>query len=698
MTFLAPLFLLGALAITLPVVFHLIRRTTREHTLFSSLMFLTPTPPRLTRRSRLEHILLLVLRCAVLVLLAAGFARPLIKRSVTNDQPAATARRVLVLVDTSASMRRADLWRDARDRVETILSKASPIDQVAVYTFDRQVNPVVSFDEWNSSAVGARRALVSGKLAAISPGWSSTDLGNALITAAETLADIGGKAPLGPGEIVLVSDFQEGSRLEQIQGYEWPKGVQVSQEVLKPKHESNAALQLVTELNESSAKTDPAVRVRVSNAANSKREQFKVGWTQPDGRTFTGRPLEIYVPAGQSRIVPVPAPEGGQTLERIVLQGDDEDFDNTIFAIPPEKAQATVLYIGGESEKSPSQQLYFVQRAFQETRRQAVRVLVRAPQAPLSAAELQSATLVLVADPLPEGLAMALREQVVTGKTVFVTMKNDRVSSTLARLLKLEQLTLEEGRPNNYALLGQIDFRHPLFAPFADPRFSDFTKIHFWKYLRMKDGEISGAHTLARFDSGDPALVEVPAGRGRILILTSGWAPEDSQLALSTKFVPLLYSILEQSGAPAPPPQQYHVGDIVPLTSWAQTGQSPLSIRLPDSSVLNLAAGETNLTKTFLPGVYAVTSAQPARRLAVNLDAAESRTAPLPLDELERLGAPMARQAVTPTHEDGRQIRLKNAELESRQKLWRWFITLTLGLLLVETWLAGRTARRTTAS
>ena len=84
MSFLAPLFLFGALAIGLPVLFHLIRRTTRERTIFSSLMFLQPTPPRLTRRSRLEHILLLLLRCLVLCLLALGFARPFFKQAVSK--------------------------------------------------------------------------------------------------------------------------------------------------------------------------------------------------------------------------------------------------------------------------------------------------------------------------------------------------------------------------------------------------------------------------------------------------------------------------------------------------------------------------------------------------------------------------------------------------------------------------------------
>ena len=82
MSFLSPLFLLGAAAILGPFVFHLIRRVTREKVPFSSLMFLQPTPPRLTRKSRLEHIFLLLLRCLALIFLAMAFARPYF----ANDQ------------------------------------------------------------------------------------------------------------------------------------------------------------------------------------------------------------------------------------------------------------------------------------------------------------------------------------------------------------------------------------------------------------------------------------------------------------------------------------------------------------------------------------------------------------------------------------------------------------------------------------
>jgi hypothetical protein len=694
MSFLAPLFLLGALAVSLPVVFHLIRRTTRERTQFSSLMFLLPSPPRLTRRSRLENILLLVLRCTVIGLLALGFARPFFKRAMNVEPSSAEARRLVVLVDASASMRRADLWTNATARVEAILRQTSPLDQVALSTFDRQVTPVVTFEEWNGTPAGDRVALAKNKLSEISPGWSATHLGNALISAAEALADTSGKLFMGRRQIVLVSDLQEGSRLEQLQGYEWPKGIEVTIEPLKAKHVGNAGLQLVTSSEETETKADAAVRVRVSNAPESKQEQFRIGWAQPNGTGLAGKPIEIYVPPGQSRIVPVPVPATIGALDRIVLQGDEEGFDNIVFVLPPEQASASVVYLGADVEGDTREPLYYVQRAFQKTQRQTVRVVARAPNQPVSPDEMKSASLFIITGAPSQETTKTLREQVTAGKTLLMVLDGAATEGNLARLLGLDHLQVEDGRVTTYAMLAEIDFRHPLLAPFADPRFSDFTKIHFWKYRRLDPTAIPGARVLAKFDSGDPAILETSIGKGHVLVLTSGWRPQESQLALSTKFVPLLYSMLELSGGAPPVAARYQVGDLISLASLVGAEHGPLVIRTPDGQGLNLAVTETNFSQTTTPGIYSVVSLEPQKRFAVNLDPSESRTSPLAPDELERLGVPLSTQAPPAVRQNARQTRLQNAELENRQKLWRTLLLAALTVLLLETWLAGRTARR----
>src|SRR3954471_2364476 len=105
---LAPLYLAGFTALALPLVFHLIRRTPRGRREFSSLMFLVPSPPRLTRRSRLDQILLLLMRLTALALLAFAFARPFFRQTATLALDELPARRVAILIDASASMRRSD--------------------------------------------------------------------------------------------------------------------------------------------------------------------------------------------------------------------------------------------------------------------------------------------------------------------------------------------------------------------------------------------------------------------------------------------------------------------------------------------------------------------------------------------------------------------------------------------------------------
>ncbi|NDD39735.1 MAG: VWA domain-containing protein, partial [Verrucomicrobia bacterium] len=338
MSFLTPFFLLGALAVALPVLFHLIRQTSKEQTEFSSLMFLLPVPPRVTRRSRIEHILLLVLRSLVVCLLAFAFARPFLPKADSADLASGPGRHIVVLVDTSASMRREGLWAEARAKAEGVLRSTTPADSVAIFTFDREVRRLVAFEQWATTAAGQRVTLAITALAKTTPGWQGTQLGQALINAATALDDVraenGQLIPRGTRQIVLISDLQEGSRLDSLQAFEWPKDTELLVELVKAKLPTNAGLQLLADTDDNERQPGEAVaRIRVSNSTDAKREQFQVGWS--DGREFVGKPQDVYVPPGQTRVVALGPPPLGTAPERVLLRGDDDPFDNTIALIPP---------------------------------------------------------------------------------------------------------------------------------------------------------------------------------------------------------------------------------------------------------------------------------------------------------------------------------------------------------------------------
>lgn len=695
MNFLAPLFLLGALAVAAPVVFHLIRRTTRDRTRFSSLLFLQPDPPRLTQRSRIENWLLLLLRAAALALLALAFSRPFLRTETPLNSNPGKNRRLVILVDTSASMQRDGLFPAAREKAEELLRGAGPGDQAALWTFDATTRRLMDFTEWTALPAESRAATASGRLAEVKPGWGNTPLAAALTTAAERLAEIPpGETSPGGGEIILISDFQEGSRVEGLQGWEWPREVFVTSIALTPKQTGNAGLQLAPDSSPLAAGEAPQARVRLWNAPDSTGEQFQIGWAATGG-AFTGPAQDVVVPPGQSKVVSLPWPAASALPSRILLKGDTASFDNTVFTAPPAVVEVAASYFGAESLTDSKKPLFFLNRALPESRQVSVKLNPVPPEAPLPVILPGQPAIFFANGAIPPVHASFLHQQLQSGRTALLIL-SAAAAPALAEITGTGAVPLEDIKAVTYGMLSEIDFKHPLFVPFADPRFSDFTKIRFWHYTKFAATALPGSRVLARFDSGDPALVEVPVGQGRLMVLASGWQPEASQLALSSKFVPMLSSLLEWSGAVITPPAQFFAGQAVALNLLGLTGVGPVSVRHPDGTTTTVTPEAGAFTAATQPGLYTATGGILTKTFAVNLDPAESRTLPLPTDELDRLGVPVrragSRESVDPSSGPAPAV-----ETESRQKLWRWIMIAALAVLLIETLLAGLSARRAPA-
>ena len=695
MNFLAPLFLLGALAVAAPVVFHLIRRTTRDRTRFSSLLFLQPDPPRLTQRSRIENWLLLLLRAAALALLALAFSRPFLRTETPLNSNPGKNRRLVILVDTSASMQRDGFFPAAREKAEELLRGAGPGDHAALWTFDATTRRLMDFTEWTALPAESRAATASGRLAEVKPGWGNTQLAAALTTAAERLAEIPpGETSPGGGEIILISDFQEGSRVEGLQGWDWPREVFVTSIALTPKQTGNAGLQLAPDSSPLAAGEAPQARVRLWNAPDSTGEQFQIGWAATGG-AFTGPAQDVVVPPGQSKVVSLPWPAASALPSRILLKGDTASFDNTVFTAPPAVVEVAASYFGAESLTDSKKPLFFLSRALPESRQVSVKLNPVPPEAPLPVILPGQPVIFFANGAIPPVQATFLHQQLQSGRTALLIL-SAAAAPALAEITGTGAVPLEDIKAVTYGMLSEIDFKHPLLVPFADPRFSDFTKIRFWHYTKFAATALPGSRVLARFDSGDPALVEVPVGQGRLLVLASGWQPEASQLALSSKFVPLLSSLLEWSGAVITPPAQFFAGQAVALNLLGLTGAGPVSVRHPDGTTTTVTPEAGAFTAATQPGLYTATGGTLTKTFAVNLDPAESRTLPLPTDELDRLGVPVrragSRESVDPSSGPAPAV-----ETESRQKLWRWIMIAALAVLLIETLLAGLSARRAPA-
>ncbi|HSV15276.1 MAG TPA: BatA domain-containing protein, partial [Tepidisphaeraceae bacterium] len=494
MNFLTPLYIAGALAVALPIVFHLIRRTPRNRQPFSSLMFLTESPPRLTRRSRLSDILLLILRGLALVLLALAFARPYFYRKADMNLSASQGKRIAIMVDTSASMRRGDLWQQATQQVDRVLAEVTPADEVSLFLFGRTVHPAFTFDQWNQLDAAHRAAMLRARLAEAKPSWLSTNLGDALATVANQLAESRASekyADLSRRQIVLVSDVQQGAHVEALQGHEWPENVLLDVRAVATKQTTNASLQLVKDdPNAPDTAAGKRLRVRVSNQPNSTSDQFAISWANDRGPLAAIELQKVYVAPGRSQVIKIDWPPADAHADRLILSGDDFDFDNTLYVARPPQAIARVAYIGADDGNDPKAMGYYLQSAVAgDSAERKTEFVQRRPDA-ITDADLIGARLVVVtAAPSKDRVAVIRNFLENSAGAVLWPITDPSAAAPLGRLMGVDSPQIEETSSGDYSLISRIDQDNPIFAAFSDSRFADFTKIHFWKHRRVRFGD-----------------------------------------------------------------------------------------------------------------------------------------------------------------------------------------------------------------
>jgi aerotolerance regulator-like protein/VWA domain-containing protein len=717
MTPLAPLYLLGALAVVGPILFHLWRRTPRGRREFSTLMFLTQSPPRVTSRSRIEHWLLLLLRGAIVCLLALAFARPLWRTATSEPEQANDEELVAVLVDTSASLRRDGAWPDLMRQVSEQLSKLPAKATVALFRFDDRWTAVADFSELKTLEPTARRELVRARLNELKPTWGGTNLGEALVRTASALQEAQtDRAWPAKLRILLASDLPTGANLDALHGFEWPGDLRVEPLVAQATSSSNAGLQLV-ERNLDLG--DDLLRVRVTNSADARKESFSLRW---EGSAAAAVP--VYVPPGQSRVIAPPKRPEEAASTSLILTGDDHDFDNKVHIAEARSETKLVVYCGTDKPDDPEGLRFYLEGVFAASRRYRIEMigwrenwkenpltLSLSPQGRGEGTRGERPSLVVLVEPEADAGAF-VTGHLASGGAVLIAARSPNNGTASLKQCGLEDVSLTEATVRRDAMLGDIDFEHSLFAPFAESQFSDFTGIRFWKHralagLVRSDSEsnrevVSRAdgtpqsgmpRVLCRFDDGSPAFVEFTVGKGRVWLMTAGWHPSDSQLARSSKFPPLMFRMLEQAAGVVSRPESVSVGSSIPWPTSAAGFASRGTVRLPDGRAVTDLPLESAFAETDQPGLYGLEVEGRSDTVAVNLAVEESRTAPLPIEQLESLGVRLgtAERPEDVRRAKDRERQLQLVELEQTQKLWRWGLLAVIGLLLIETWLAGRT-------
>ncbi|MEM8733169.1 MAG: BatA domain-containing protein [Planctomycetota bacterium] len=690
MGLLAPLYAIAALAIAGPIVFHLIRRQPRGQTQFSSLRFLKPTPPKLTQRSRLDNLLLLLLRALALGLIALAFMRPYF-REASLLAVDADGRNVALLVDTSGSMQRESVWRAAMEETQAVLADLAPGDSLSLYTIDRELTSIIGLQQEGSDPLATQQA-VKAELKNLKPTWRRSRLAEGISGLAELMdSDRLGEANPVASKIVLISDLQRSAEVDSLQGFAWPDALQLDVRVVRPDVPGNARLSLM-------AAEEDSLAVRIQNSEDALTSTFEIAWAD----VGQSNPVTtLQVPPGQVRIVEAPANPGQS--DRLLLSGDAWDGDNIAFYPAFEPTIERIVYVGGNRRDTPEEDPgFFLAAAPLSTAtktREVERIAADALSATLSTPDLRA--VFADVDAIEDNALESLRKFAEQGGTVVLLLaspvQSSKIGARLASAFQLppDSVAVEEAKTRDFALLGRIDYQSSVFAPFVDPRFNDFSKIRFWSHRRCIFPEDAEIEVLAAYDDDSPYLLRRSTGEGTLWLMTAGWQPSESGVALSTKFIPILSQLLDPLAAEPIQLAIAYCGD--ELTEFSDNTvfvNRETKERFQAGEATSTSRGSFSLEE---PGLYTVDPAEPTSgkqsQIAAQMPTAESDVVASAPSVFEQFGINLGTvENSEAAQERARQLQVE--ELERKQRVWQWLLAAGLFVLALETLIAGWKTRQ----
>ena len=496
MGFLYPAFLIGALAIAVPVILHLLRRDVAPEVPFSAVRLLQRSPITRTRRRRLRDLLLLAARVAALALLAFAFARPYLAAGES-------ARLHIVAVDRSYSMGAPGRFARAQELAREAIGEARIGDRVAVIAFDDRADVVAA----PGSGADARTA-VSGLRA----GFRTTRYAPVMERAIELSGD-------APARLVVISDLQRS-------GWDDQGGVRLTANITVETREAGAAAA-------NAAVT--AVRVEgdrvVATVANRSAAVFTTtARVMADGKVVAAVPLRVAPDASADAVIPYRAGARGSVAVSIDDAAGFPADDLRYAAVGASDGVHVALVTAGSSAQSG----LYLARALQA----AGRFVVDSAPAPAvfkPGAARSPRTLILLST---RGVDREMRADLAAfvrgGGGALLAAGPDMEPSVIASMFGWP-----EPRPVSDVAnltLAASDVRHPIFRPFGAFA-ADLGQVRFSRIWKVDE---RGWNTVARFGDGSPALLERGEGKGRVLLFASDLDRDWNEFPLHAAFVPFV--------------------------------------------------------------------------------------------------------------------------------------------------------------
>lgn len=702
--FLNAIMLAGLAGAAAPLILHLLAKARYRNVDWGAMMFLAQSNRRQQRRGRLKQWALLALRMSIIALLALAMARPLVGGLFRSLAPGAHAD-IILIFDCSASMAveeaghsRIDL---ARRAAIAVISQLQRGDRVAIVTGGlTQTPPTLSSDLQR----------VADTLASLNAGENRLDIGLAIWQAANALET--GQSP--NREIYIISDRQSTSWTGIDESFAagmnrrfaaWSRPPRICYLPVGSLQHDNLAIESFTATSlPALAKQPVELEIRLRNFTDATVSDIPL--------TITDGPRELYrttalLPPNSALVLrsTVQFDQVGCPVLTAQIKPDSLPFDDrrdlSILLNPP----LQVLIISGDERQSPfGKESDFLRLALSpfstsgEPGQDPVRTTVITP-AKWQRPDPRKFPVVILANvpTLSDSQAADLEQFVYSGGGLLISsgslLLSDSYNATLFRdgagilPAKLgDSLSARATLPTS--IIG-VDVAHPLFR-FLRGRPDPVPSVTISRHTPVQTTRAQ-SKTLATLATGEPLLLERPAGKGTVLLLTTTLDADWSNLPLSSFYLPTLQSAVRYLASRQLPEMNIPAGQPISLNVDGIAEDAPPKLTRPDAQLdpmelfPSLLSSELRYDNTTQPGRYQLKLKTPTDQRAWTFisqpPSEESDLTPLSSDRLSQLRTLLDMQVVEPRPD---QLTATVGAGRIGQEIWLPLTLLTLLLLALE--------------
>ncbi|MFH1824520.1 MAG: BatA and WFA domain-containing protein [Candidatus Firestonebacteria bacterium] len=610
--FLNPILLIGLSAISIPIIVHLLLRRYAKKVVFSSFKFLVKSD-KVTHQNRLRELILLLMRILIMAILAFAFARPfLIKAKGAFGGDVISA---VIILDNSYSMLYNNNFDKARNKANSIVDGLKVLDQVGLLSLAKSLVPLT-----------VEKETVKSKIRDLKISTVLTDFQLSIKKADQLLAeDTSGKK-----YIYLITDMQKIGWDNFNFSEKLSPGVEIKIINLGQDDAENMAITNLSIPPVLLDETEPVkIVARVENFSDRQKEvnvalfienrEVKKESVVIPGRNF--KDVEFTTFFGESR----------GTKGYISIGHDKLLLDNKFYYSFRKRGGLNILLVNGSpSNDRDDDSAYFIKEALNPGNDPTGNIKVKTilPQN-IEIEDLNKYDAVVLSNiSSVSGKAVSKLKEYLSNWGNLIIGLGEIVSgrdynSTFGTDLLPAELSTPKGDFNDrskYLTLLTIDFNHPLFMLFKNPRYSNSLQLpRFFKYFQTFS---TRNHILARFGNGDPAIIEKSYKNGKILLWTSSFDKKWSNLPVKGIFLPLIHEMLYYLTSSGELISDYRVSQ--PVT-WHGRWKG-VKVENPDGEVkkIDFVKGIVIYQDTTLNGFYKVTIENNQDIFAVNLQTKES--------------------------------------------------------------------------